>query len=63
MNVEGIDPVDSKRLRNQDMKGEPAGVIALGASRMIVNELVECFIPHTSIVSGNSEYIHTDPDG
>lgn len=62
MNVEGIDPVEREKLMKQDMKGESAKVIALGESRMIANEPVECFTLHTSIVVGNSEYTHTDPD-
>lgn len=67
LNAEGMDLVESKKLMKQDMKDGTAGVITLGASTMISNELVQCF-PYDrnpdspSIVIGNSEYMHTDPD-
>lgn len=43
LNVEGIALVEREKLVKEDTKGETAGVIALGTSRVISSELVECF--------------------
>lgn len=62
-----VDLIESKKLMKQSMKGANAGIITLGASRMISNEPFECFtyersLDSPSIIIGNSENMHTDPD-